>query len=231
VPPTVHVSQREERARQEAEAKRKAEERARQEAEAKRKAEEERARQEAEAKRKAEEHAKAVPSQIVPPTKQSTVADVCRWLEAIGLSALVQVFSTNGIDGRALFELMEADLKEIGIVIGHRRSLIAAIKELQATSAPSSVTQPAAAAPRVSVALQSSTKFGTAGSEPVIFKGSLMLPPGFAPQGTCADALLANEAFLIKKVPQLRFIIDECKIACGSIMTSPAAQQLVCQHR
>jgi hypothetical protein len=58
-----------------------------------------------------------------------------------------------------------------------------------------------------------------------------MLPPGFVPQGTCADVLLANEAVLSKKVPQLRFILGECKIACDSIMTSPAAQHLVCHHQ
>jgi len=50
------------------------------------------------------------------------------------------------------------------------------------------------------------------------------------PQGTCADALLESEGILSKKVPQLRFIIEQCQIACDSIMSSPAAHQLVCHH-
>jgi len=80
------------------------------------------------------------------------------------------------------------------------------------------------------VSQKSGNKFGVAGTEPLIFKGELMVLAGFAPQGTCADALLENEGVLSKKVPQLRLIIEQCQIACGSITSNPATQQLVCHH-
>src|SRR5215470_7996300 len=65
------------------------------------------------------------------------------WLKKLGLSEYVQCFVQNGISLAALPHLTDADLKEIGVLLGHRRIMLAAISEL--TSAAEPVTsQPAA---------------------------------------------------------------------------------------
>ena len=55
--------------------------------------------------------------------------DVARWLEKIGLGKYTEVFAQNDIDSRALPELTEQDLKELGVSLGHRRILLNAIAE------------------------------------------------------------------------------------------------------
>jgi class 3 adenylate cyclase/predicted ATPase len=62
------------------------------------------------------------------------------WLEKLGMSEYAQRFAENGIGIAALRHLTDQDLKEIGVLLGHRRIMLAAIAEL--ARAAESVAQP-----------------------------------------------------------------------------------------
>ena len=55
---------------------------------------------------------------------------IADWLERIGLSQYAQRFAENGIDFSVLQHLSDQDLKDMGVLLGHRRKLLAAIGEL-----------------------------------------------------------------------------------------------------
>ncbi len=57
--------------------------------------------------------------------------DVGEWLEGLELGKYAEAFVENGVDLRALPYLSEDDLKELGVLLGHRRILLAAIASLQ----------------------------------------------------------------------------------------------------
>ena len=57
--------------------------------------------------------------------------DISTWLEKLELGGYVEVFEENGVDLRALPHLTEDDLRELGVLLGHRRILLAAIASLQ----------------------------------------------------------------------------------------------------
>jgi class 3 adenylate cyclase/tetratricopeptide (TPR) repeat protein len=59
---------------------------------------------------------------------------IAQWLEKIGLSEYAQRFAENGIDVSVLQHLTDQDLKDIGVLLGHRRKLLAAIRELAAAA-------------------------------------------------------------------------------------------------
>lgn len=52
------------------------------------------------------------------------------WLEQLGLIEYAEVFKVNAIDFRALPELSDDDLQELGLKLGHRRILQRAVAEL-----------------------------------------------------------------------------------------------------
>ncbi|MEH2536586.1 MULTISPECIES: adenylate/guanylate cyclase domain-containing protein [unclassified Bradyrhizobium] len=56
---------------------------------------------------------------------------VTEWLESIGLSEYAQRFAENGIDLSVVRDLTDHDLKELGVLLGHRRKLLRAIAELE----------------------------------------------------------------------------------------------------
>jgi class 3 adenylate cyclase len=62
------------------------------------------------------------------------------WLERLGMSEYAQRFAENGIGIAALRHLTDQDLKEIGVLLGHRRILLAAIAGLASAAEP--VAQP-----------------------------------------------------------------------------------------
>jgi class 3 adenylate cyclase len=62
------------------------------------------------------------------------------WLEKLGLSEYAPRFAENGISIAALHHLTDQDLKEIGVLLGHRRIILAAIAEL--ARAAESAVQP-----------------------------------------------------------------------------------------
>jgi class 3 adenylate cyclase/predicted ATPase len=56
--------------------------------------------------------------------------EIADWLEKLGMSQYTQRFAENDVDVRALRYLTDQDLKEIGVSLGHRRRMLAAIAEL-----------------------------------------------------------------------------------------------------
>jgi hypothetical protein len=55
---------------------------------------------------------------------------IADWLEKLGLSEYTARFAENGIDISVVRYLTDQDLKDIGVLLGHRRKMLAAISEL-----------------------------------------------------------------------------------------------------
>jgi len=56
---------------------------------------------------------------------------IAEWLASIGLSEYAARFAENAIDLSVLGDLTEQDLKDLGILLGHRRKMLRAIAELR----------------------------------------------------------------------------------------------------
>jgi len=70
---------------------------------------------------------------------------IADWLEQLGMSEYAKRFAENGIDVSVLPHLTDQDLKDIGVLLGHRRKMLAAIAELGdafATTPKLAVTEP-----------------------------------------------------------------------------------------
>jgi class 3 adenylate cyclase/tetratricopeptide (TPR) repeat protein len=72
---------------------------------------------------------------------------IAEWLASIGLEEYGQRFSENAIDLSVLRELTEQDLKDLGVLLGHRRKILRAIAELQG-GAPARIETAIESAPR-----------------------------------------------------------------------------------
>src|SRR6516225_9407749 len=66
--------------------------------------------------------------------------DLRRWLHTIGLEELADTLAANDIDLDLLPELSDADLKELGLSLGHRRRLLRAIGEMASVRRPPAVS-------------------------------------------------------------------------------------------
>jgi len=55
---------------------------------------------------------------------------IADWLKKLGMSEYSRRFAENGIDISVLPHLTDQDLKDIGVLLGHRRKILAAIAEL-----------------------------------------------------------------------------------------------------
>jgi hypothetical protein len=55
---------------------------------------------------------------------------IAEWLEQLNLGQYAQRFAENDIDFSVLRHLTDADLEKIGVSLGHRRKILAAIAEL-----------------------------------------------------------------------------------------------------
>jgi len=53
------------------------------------------------------------------------------WLRDLGLPQYAQRFEENGVDPSVLRDLTDEDLKELGVLLGHRRRILRAITEAQ----------------------------------------------------------------------------------------------------
>ena len=69
---------------------------------------------------------------------------IAEWLEKLGMSEYAECFAENKIDVSVLRHLTDQDLKDIGVALGHRRKILAAIAEF-AGAAPA-VSKPVLAA-------------------------------------------------------------------------------------
>jgi predicted ATPase/class 3 adenylate cyclase len=56
---------------------------------------------------------------------------IAEWLASIGLGEYAQRFGDNAIDLSVLRDLTEQDLKDLGVLLGHRRKMLRAIAELK----------------------------------------------------------------------------------------------------
>ncbi|MBV9982078.1 adenylate/guanylate cyclase domain-containing protein [Bradyrhizobium sp.] len=61
---------------------------------------------------------------------------IAEWLASIGLSEYAECFVKNAIDPSVLCDLTEQDLKDLGVLLGHRRKLLRAIAELRGDVPP-----------------------------------------------------------------------------------------------
>jgi class 3 adenylate cyclase len=86
--------------------------------------------------------------------------EIAEWLEKLGMSEYAQRFAENKINISALRYLTDQDLKDIGIPLGHRRIMQAAITSLNDTP---TVASPA----RVAVSAPQSNAVATSAPEPV----------------------------------------------------------------
>src|SRR5215831_5193423 len=80
------------------------------------------------------------------PRWRATMQRIEDWLEKLGMSEYARRFSENDIDASVLHLLTDQDLKELGVSLGHRRKMLAAIAEL-ASAIPGS-PQPALTEPK-----------------------------------------------------------------------------------
>ena len=73
---------------------------------------------------------------------------IAEWLQKLGMSEYAHRFAENDIDFSVLRHLTDQDLKELGMSLGHRRKLLAAICEVSAaardTHPPAAVADPKA---------------------------------------------------------------------------------------
>ena len=68
---------------------------------------------------------------------------IAEWLEKLGMSEYAERFAKNDIDVSVLRHLTDQDLKELGISLGHRRKMLAAITEMTGTAAAAPAPAPA----------------------------------------------------------------------------------------
>jgi hypothetical protein len=68
------------------------------------------------------------------------MTSTAEWLESIGLGEYAQRFAENAIDFSILRDLTDQDLKELGVLLGHRRKMLRAIAGLGEASPADSGT-------------------------------------------------------------------------------------------
>ena len=49
---------------------------------------------------------------------------IADWLEKLGMSEYAQRFAENGIDVSVLRDLTDQELRELGVLLGHRRKML-----------------------------------------------------------------------------------------------------------
>ena len=70
--------------------------------------------------------------------------DLTHWLKRFGLDQYAAVFAENAVDLETVVELVDDDLKELNIPLGHRKKLLKAIGELRTQGAPNTAQSSAA---------------------------------------------------------------------------------------
>src|SRR5258707_12962210 len=64
------------------------------------------------------------------PSMGRAMKGIAEWLTSIGLSEYAQRFGDNAIDLSVIRDLTEQDLRDLGVLLGHRRKILRAIAEL-----------------------------------------------------------------------------------------------------
>ncbi len=73
------------------------------------------------------------------------------WLKDLGLGQYAEAFAENDIDADVLSHLTEQDLKDLGLSIGHRRKILAAIAAVSTEARGTPTVSPESETPSVSV--------------------------------------------------------------------------------
>src|SRR5215467_5966199 len=68
--------------------------------------------------------------------------DVAAWLKELRLEHYEAAFRDNAVDGEVLSHLTDADLQQIGVLLGHRKKMLAAIAQLRDESGSSPRPRP-----------------------------------------------------------------------------------------
>jgi class 3 adenylate cyclase/predicted ATPase len=79
---------------------------------------------------------------------RTPMSSVAEWLATLGLSEYTDRFAENDIDISVLHLLTDHDLKEIGVSLGHRRKMVAAIAELEGAAARATAQSAATPEPK-----------------------------------------------------------------------------------
>ena len=66
--------------------------------------------------------------------RSSAMQQIAGWLDNLGMSEYAERFAENEIDVSVLRHLTDQDLKDIGVALGHRRKMLAAISEVAAAT-------------------------------------------------------------------------------------------------
>ena len=69
------------------------------------------------------------------------MAQIADWLARLGLSKYAEAFAAHEVDFETLRHLSEADLKELGLPLGPRRKVLAALAEEEAQAKKGSLTE------------------------------------------------------------------------------------------
>jgi class 3 adenylate cyclase len=76
------------------------------------------------------------------------VREIAEWLEKLGMSEYAERFAENDIDASVLPHLTDQSLKELGVSLGHRLKILAAIRDLGGPTPVASEPALAPAEPR-----------------------------------------------------------------------------------
>jgi class 3 adenylate cyclase len=74
--------------------------------------------------------------------RAKVVSTITEWLTSLGMSEYAERFAENGIDVSVLPELTELDFEKLGVLLGHRRKMLRAIRELGGSSAATAPINP-----------------------------------------------------------------------------------------
>ena len=82
---------------------------------------------------------------ILARRSSDAVMDLGGWLRSLGLERYEAAFRENAIDFSVLPDVTDQDLEKLGVLLGHRRKLLRAIANLEASAktAPDASTVPA----------------------------------------------------------------------------------------
>jgi hypothetical protein len=98
------------------------------------------------------------------------------WLEKLGMSEYAQCFAESDIDIAVLRHLTDQDLKELGVSLGHRRKMLAAIAEHADTLTASPKPAPTEQIPQSNLSRSLKKLPSAAKSRCVRLSGSLAKP-------------------------------------------------------
>src|SRR5262249_60884019 len=78
-----------------------------------------------------------------PQGSATVTKNIGEWLASIGMAEYADRFAENAIDLSVVHDLTDQDLKELGVLLGHRRKILRAIATLnQVTLASAGVVHP-----------------------------------------------------------------------------------------